>query len=298
MISVIIPTFNKSSRLNLCLHCLSQQSSNVDFEVIIINDGSTDDTTQVLDVYSCLFRNHIRVINTSNIGRAAARNLGVQQSLYDLLLFLDDDLIVNKETIKEHIKAHCESDSNIVHGRIMHIPYMKAFENPCVTPKHNNDYLMNLYKKLTIDIKLESQNIYNILSSHSKASSFEKLMQKAVEHNNYYQWLCFVGANTSIKKNLFYKAGGFDNNFQRTWGCEDIELGYRIYQISDSNFIYHNFYSIYHLDHFRKKYMDEHKINMSYFLSKYDDKKLESLSLYFNGSINEDELLAIGKISY
>lgn len=296
MISIIIPTFNKSTRLHLCLHYLSQIKTEFDFEVIIVNDGSTDDTSKMLNGFfsTSNSRKKFKVINTQNNGRAAARNIGVEKSKFDIILFLDDDIIIKHKTLESHIKLHHSSDMHrIVHEQVLHVPYFKAFADPCAIPECSSS-LKSLYQKILLSTDFDINTCCHILKQYSKESKFEKLIRIAAANNNFFQWLCFVGGNTSIKKTLFYKAKGFDENFQTTWGCEDIELGYRLFLIGKVEFLYDYSVSSYHLDHFRVDYQAEHKINMKYFTEKHKDKRLTFLELYFQGQISEKDLLKLG----
>ena len=70
MISVVIPTYNRARQLRSCLDALARQSAPADaFEVIIVDDGSTDDTGVLLDAYRAPFR--LRVERHENRGQAA-----------------------------------------------------------------------------------------------------------------------------------------------------------------------------------------------------------------------------------
>lgn len=88
LISVIIPVFNVSEYLPTCLDSLCHQSLS-DFEVICINDGSTDGSSEILESYRS--RLHMTVINQENAGLSAARNRGIREAKGDYLLFLDSD---------------------------------------------------------------------------------------------------------------------------------------------------------------------------------------------------------------
>lgn len=292
MISIIISTFNKSSRLKLCLHFLSNIDVDFATELIIVNDGSIDNTNKIIQEQLKAFDDKIsiNIINTSNNGRALARNIGAKNATYELLLFLDDDIIIDEETLRSHIKLHSKS-TNIVRGKILHLPYMKSFQDPCILPECSPN-LKALYKNMLIDLNKSVDSHFEIFKKYCKEAKFEKLIRRAVLDNNYFKWLCFSGANTSIEKKLFYRMGEFDYNFKKTWGCEDIELGYRISRNNNIEFIYNMSCVAYHLDHFRANYFEEHKINMDYFIEKYpDEKNLQYLSMYFQNLITEDELL-------
>src|SRR5581483_1650618 len=87
-VSVIIPTFNGASRIGDCLDALLQQTRRHNAEVLVVNDGSTDNTADVVARYP-----DVRLINQANAGPAAARNRGAQEARGTILLFTDDDCV-------------------------------------------------------------------------------------------------------------------------------------------------------------------------------------------------------------
>jgi glycosyltransferase involved in cell wall biosynthesis len=86
--SIIIPTFNGASRIGRCLDVLLEQTAGRDVEILIVNDGSTDNTIDIVRRYSTVV-----LINQANAGPAAARNRGAMESHGRVLLFTDDDCI-------------------------------------------------------------------------------------------------------------------------------------------------------------------------------------------------------------
>lgn len=87
MISVIIPLYNKEKQIAATLKSVIEQTFQ-DFEIIVVNDGSTDNSaTEVLKVKDP----HIRLIHQENTGVSAARNRGIQEARFDLIAFLDAD---------------------------------------------------------------------------------------------------------------------------------------------------------------------------------------------------------------
>jgi cellulose synthase/poly-beta-1,6-N-acetylglucosamine synthase-like glycosyltransferase len=84
--SVIIPTYNRAGRIAFCLNALRDQDYALGFEVIVVDDGSTDDTRGVLGRYP-----EVKVLRQANAGPAAARNRGVQEASGEIVLFTDDD---------------------------------------------------------------------------------------------------------------------------------------------------------------------------------------------------------------
>ncbi len=86
--SVIIPTFNGASRIGHCLDALVQHTARRSVEILVVNDGSTDQTANVVQRYP-----GIRLINQTNAGPAAARNRGALASCGTIILFTDDDCV-------------------------------------------------------------------------------------------------------------------------------------------------------------------------------------------------------------
>jgi glycosyltransferase involved in cell wall biosynthesis len=87
-VSIIIPTFNGARRIGSCLDALLQQTEGRDAEILVVNDGSTDSTTDVVARYS-----EVRLITQSNAGPAAARNRGAVETKGTIILFTDDDCV-------------------------------------------------------------------------------------------------------------------------------------------------------------------------------------------------------------
>ena len=93
MISVVIPLFNKALQIEATLQSVMEQSF-TDFEVIIVNDASTDNSESVVQGYlsqNVLFSRRVRLINQEHAGVAAARNMGITESRYSWIAFLDAD---------------------------------------------------------------------------------------------------------------------------------------------------------------------------------------------------------------
>ena len=86
--SIIIPTFNGAARIMHCLDALEQQIAGTGIEVLVVDDGSKDDTAAVAGRYP-----FVRVIRQKNAGPAAARNRGAQEAQGCILLFTDDDCV-------------------------------------------------------------------------------------------------------------------------------------------------------------------------------------------------------------
>jgi len=73
-ISVIVPVYNGGRKIRRCVRALKQQNTERSYEIIVVDDGSTDGSLQGIEAFG------VRVVRQSNQGPAAARNLGVQEA--------------------------------------------------------------------------------------------------------------------------------------------------------------------------------------------------------------------------
>ena len=126
-VSIIIPVYNGSKTLDKCLSSIFKTKTK-NFEVILIDDGSKDNTYEIARKYPC------KIIKfDKNRGRSAARNEGIRKSSAEFVLFTDADCIVEnnwQNNALETIKKALEKDSSIaaVEGKILP---SKGFINKC-----------------------------------------------------------------------------------------------------------------------------------------------------------------------
>ncbi len=111
IITVIIPTFNRERFVVKALDSVLQQSFR-DYEIVVIDDGSTDDTRKVLEPYA----NRIRYIYQDNSGVSSARNAGIKAARGEWVAFLDSD----DEWTREYLASQAERIRTIPHA-VAHI---------------------------------------------------------------------------------------------------------------------------------------------------------------------------------
>ena len=107
LVSVVIPTFNRLPILKKCLEALENQvliDEINDYEIVVVDDGSTDGTTDWIKSNKLNFP-HIKLFEQSHGGPALGRNLGVYKSKGDLIVFIDSDLVVDKNFLSFHVKS-------------------------------------------------------------------------------------------------------------------------------------------------------------------------------------------------
>jgi glycosyltransferase involved in cell wall biosynthesis len=115
MFSVIVPTYNRVDSLRRTVESILRQTL-TDFELIVVNDGSTDSTATFL---SNTKPNHnIIIVNQENHGPAAARNAGVKRSTGTFVLCTDDDCVVPPEWLSLVAETIKQTDADIIGGRV------------------------------------------------------------------------------------------------------------------------------------------------------------------------------------
>ena len=122
LVSVIVPVWNGARYLDAALQSIWQQGVS-ELQVIVVNDGSTDETKQMLDDYGTA----VTTIHQSNQGPAAARNAGLQHATGEFVAFLDaDDVWANGRLQPQITHLQTNPQTDIVQGKIQ---YMRQMDN-------------------------------------------------------------------------------------------------------------------------------------------------------------------------
>jgi glycosyltransferase involved in cell wall biosynthesis len=116
--SAIVVTHNRGTILAHCINKLLNQTAD-DYEVILIDDGSTDSTEEKMKkIRSSRFR-YFR--NEKKKGQPYARNTGIKNSKGDIIIFVDSDVLAGENFIRDHVRLHNRKDKMIVQGMVRHI---------------------------------------------------------------------------------------------------------------------------------------------------------------------------------
>jgi glycosyltransferase involved in cell wall biosynthesis len=193
ILSAVICTYNRAYLLDKVLHSLCNQTlSPQNFEVVIVNDGSIDNTEEVVLSYAVMLP--LRYLYQRNAGLASAKNHGLFACRGDIVLFLDDDDIATNTLLEEHVKTH--RDFPAQHYAVL--GYTALGEDI------NKDFLMHFVTEVGC-----------FLFSYP-----------ALKHGDVLDYTYFWGGRSSCKRSLLLEYGIFNPIFR--FGCEDIELGYRL----------------------------------------------------------------------
>lgn len=190
-LSVIIPTHNRADVLEICLERITRQEG-VDFEVIVVDDGSEDHTAKVVATFK-----DVIYIKQKASQQGVARNKGAKKTTGDILLFIGDDIFVEPGFLMQHMNIHIK----------------------------NPDEEVVVLGYTTWDPLLEITPYMEFLESSGWQFAYHLLQPGFTDHPEPYKF--FYTSNISLKKSLFDKEK-FSTKFTE-YGWEDIELGYRLW---------------------------------------------------------------------
>ena len=193
-ISVVIPTFNRAAMLAATLESFAAQTLPADqYEVVVVDDGSEDATSQVCRDFAS--RIQLKYLHIENSGTSVAKNTGILASRGRILLFFDDDDVADSRLLEEHVKAHQQHPEE----NVAVLGYTTWAPTLPVTPLRR--YVTETGRFLFAYDGLKDGQILDFT----------------------YFW----AGRCSCKRSLLAKHGVFNRQF-RAAGIEDIELGYRL----------------------------------------------------------------------
>ena len=171
LISIIVPAYNVEKYIKTCLDSLINQTYS-NFEIIVINDGSTDQTEKILNEYES--NPKIRIFSQKNGGLSAARNQGLNLANGELVCFIDSDDSVKSDYL-EKLAAPFFEDSNI---DITVCGYQEKFENSEINHVLKSQKITGA--QATKDLLIKQQD-FNVLA-------WNKLYRKKLFSNNHIEY--------------------------------------------------------------------------------------------------------------
>lgn len=159
LVSVIIPTYNREKLLAKCLSALAGQTFPAEeYEVIVIDDGSTDGTPAMVKELARKAPCCINYVYKEHKGIGAARNVGLRLARGELIIFIDSDIVAVPDFIQAHVSQHkitrkagsFQVDDNfIVHGPVI---YTTNLDNPLATKKRVTDISTAFFATTNVSI--------------------------------------------------------------------------------------------------------------------------------------------------
>jgi glycosyltransferase involved in cell wall biosynthesis len=192
-IAAILTTHNRAELLPRVLDGLARQSlDQTRFEVVVIDDGSSDATPRVLAEWAP--RLPLRSIRQNQAGLAAARNLGIFVARAPILVFLDDDDVAQPDLLAMHLAAHASHPD----------PMVAVLGHTDIAPEFAAQPVMR----------------------HVTETGRQLFAYGVLKDGQMLDHTAFWGGRSSCKRSLLVRYGIFNPEFR--FGCEDVELGWRL----------------------------------------------------------------------
>lgn len=152
MISVIVPVYNVETYLEECLDSIQNQTY-TDFEVLLVNDGSTDRSKAICERY-CKENRRFHLLNQENQGLSAARNTGVAASRGEFIVFVDSDDMILANYL-ETLMHYMREDVDIVESQftVSNEEFLaKSFKEPSILFEGNSQEAVKIFPKHVLNV--------------------------------------------------------------------------------------------------------------------------------------------------
>lgn len=222
-LSVVVPTYNRAPWLRRTLESLVRQRDAPPFEVIVADDGSPDNSEQV----AAEFRDRlaIRYCYQEDKGYrvAAARNMGAALASAPILVFLDSGTLAGPDLLAGHLRRHAghRADPGSPARGPAVCGYTYGYRPYDPTPG-----LAEAFAVLSPE-QVHERYLADPLFRDSRHEELARLGFDLTGQQ--LPWLFFWTMNVSVHAADFAAVGGFDERF-RSWGGEDLEMGYRLHR--------------------------------------------------------------------
>lgn len=204
-ISIIVPVYNVKDYLRDCIESVLYQSHK-NFELILVNDGSTDNSAAICDEYSEKHPKCIKVLHISNGGPLKARLIGVKEASGDAIIFLDADDCLRTDALECIVKAFCYNDCDMV---LYDAGESNNFKSLHIVHSLTDGEIFNYTFKAELYKKLLCGNIPNSLclkAIRTECATYpEHLMQYDIRHGEDLLMSAYFISNC---KNVVYLSEG------------------------------------------------------------------------------------------
>lgn len=267
-ISVVIPTVGRRRSLRITLLNLCYQLERLkelSWELVVVDDTPSG-TEEPFEFQSAIYNACAeftvvpKIVQGPRTGRAAARNAGAAVGESDILLFIDEDIVVDANLL-----GACtilRTSEEFLHPTIYDFPMAQSWiERISALPSPEvvaySSRLWNEERLVRGPLEIASER----LASGELPRSLG--------------WLASPAGTLAISRRAFVQTGGFDVNFGKDWGCEDLEFGYRLIQSGLSPKF--GKCSVIHLTHPRDDRAAEHSRNLKRFQHIHPDRAVSAL---------------------
>jgi glycosyltransferase involved in cell wall biosynthesis len=256
--SVVIPTYNRARLLRHTLRSLARQSlARDEFEVLVVDDGSSDDTRAVVDGFRGRLNLGYRFQEDEGFRAALARNTGIRDAASDVCVFIDSGMIAHSRCLEAHVASHAAEQRAAVVGYV----YCLMFED-------DDDAAAEITR--TLDFDDADGSIALLRERRSWPDLREDFYERYGDEfaDLPAPWVVWWTCNVSARTAQLAEVGMFDEAF-RGWGAEDLDLAFRLFS-SGARFVLNRDAACVHLPHPKAAKAKSEVPNLEYIARKYD----------------------------
>jgi len=296
-LSVVIPSCRKSERLYLSLCSYINQTIDPSlFEVIVILNCDDIDSYKVCKGFED--RLNIKIFVTNQKGMSVSRNIGARLATGSLLGFFDDDILLCPQYLDECFSKINNSNVRVVRAPVYILYELKFFKDPWKgVPFDEFDTQIGInspLRKALISPEIIMDYWHIIQKKCTKLNRFERIVKFIFncesDFSKAYTWMGFSGSGVIISDKLFWSVGGFDEQYDKSWGAESLDVGYKLME-KGAEFVNHqNIYSV-HMDHPRSDSLDKMDEGFRRFYAKYNDTSILNILTLLTGTMDINEFL-------
>jgi glycosyltransferase involved in cell wall biosynthesis len=201
-LSIVLCTYNRADRLRAALEALVRQNTSLDYEIVVVDNNSTDRTAAVTREIAGLSNGRLRYVFEPRQGLSHARNRGIEVARAPIIAFTDDDVRVGEDWVDRIVTAfEKHADVDYVGGRVL--PHWLQTPPAWLTTAHWSP------------LALQDYGCDAFVSSRERA-------------------ICLVGANLAFRRSVFDRVGGFAPELGRIrdgiGSTEDHDMQLRIWR--------------------------------------------------------------------
>lgn len=228
--SILVPVYNVEKYLEQCVDSLLSQDYNGGYEIILVDDGSTDCSGKICDAYSIKFPEKIKVIHKNNEGLVSAREVGIKNAAGDICLFVDSDDFAEStllSTVADVFERNSDTDI-VMYSFSYHTNGTKTERKNCLS-EHETVYQGKNKSELYSNLLFST----NTTPIWTKAVKTEFLRQDNIDYSVYYDknmaedWFRSINLINKAKKIIYinislYNYRTNEQSISRSFSAEGI----------------------------------------------------------------------------
>jgi glycosyltransferase involved in cell wall biosynthesis len=221
MISVVITCYNYGKYLSGCLESVLDQTYR-DIEIIIVNDGSTDDTDEVIKKY--LSNPRVRYIKQRNAGQANAKNTGIRNASGEFVAFLDADDVWEKEKLEKQLRCFDNAEVGVVYCRAKYLNEDGNFTDFEMTPYYLQPRRGKVTEWFVFDNFVQFSSSIVRKECFERCGGFDEALKMGIDWDLWLRLSPVYQFDFVDEKLLYYRmghAGQMSKNMDERYRCAD-----------------------------------------------------------------------------